>query len=63
MPTATASSFVPLVTEQPNGYDGRVQSGTEAGASGDSTANSITLSTGGMVAIIIVVVVAAIIGG
>ncbi|CEJ91064.1 hypothetical protein VHEMI06802 [[Torrubiella] hemipterigena] len=64
MPSATVSSYTPLVTEQPNGYDGRNQgqSGTEAGASGDSSANSISLSTGGMIAIIVVVVIVAIIG-
>lgn len=39
-----------------------VDSGTEAGASGDSSKNSISLSTGGMVAIIVVVVVVTLIG-
>lgn len=38
------------------------QSGSDAGASGDSSKNSISLSTGGMIAIIVVVVVVTIIG-
>lgn len=64
MATSTSSGFVPLVTEQPNGYDGRTQgqSGTEAGASGDSS-SAMTLSSGGLIAIIIVVVVVSIVGG
>lgn len=37
-------------------------SGTDAGAAGDSSKNSISLSTGGMVAIIVVVVVVTLIG-
>lgn len=59
------SSYVPLATEQANGFDGSSssQSGTDIGASGDSSANSINLSTGAMIAIIIVVVAVALIGG
>lgn len=37
-------------------------SGTEAGAAGDSSKNSISLSTGGMIAIIVVVVVVTLVG-
>jgi hypothetical protein len=37
--------------------------GTEAGASGDSSKNSMSISTGGLIAIIVVVVVVTIIGG
>lgn len=63
MPSTTSSSYVPLATEQPNGYDGNGGlSGTDIGASGNSS-SAITLSTGGMVAIIVVVVVVSIIGG
>ncbi|KAM3458033.1 hypothetical protein MY3296_000683 [Beauveria thailandica] len=61
----TAASF-PLptnsYTDAGEGVAPGVDSGTEAGAAGDSSKNSITLSTGGMIAIIIVVVVVVIIG-
>lgn len=59
------SSYVPLATEQANGFDGSTssQSGTDIGAAGDSSANAINLSTGAMIAIIIVVVVVALVGG
>lgn len=39
-----------------------VGTGTEAGASGDSSKNSMSISTGGLIAIIVVVVVVTIIG-
>ncbi|KAK0382751.1 hypothetical protein NLU13_9847 [Sarocladium strictum] len=39
-----------------------VGTGTDAGASGDSSANSVDLSTGGLVAIIVVVVAVVILG-
>lgn len=37
-------------------------SGTEAGAAGDSSSNSVSISQGGMIAIIVVVVVVSLIG-
>lgn len=40
-----------------------VGTGSDAGASGDSSANSVDLSTGGLIAIIVVVVVVVIFGG
>lgn len=40
-----------------------VGTGDDAGASGDSSANSITISTGGLIAIIVVVIAVAIAGG
>lgn len=39
-----------------------VGEGNDAGAAGDSSANSITISTGGMVAIIIVVAIVTLVG-
>ncbi len=39
-----------------------VGTGTEAGASGDSSQNSMSISTGGLIAIIVVVVVVTIMG-
>ncbi|KAM3509572.1 hypothetical protein MY11210_006262 [Beauveria gryllotalpidicola] len=61
----TAASFPTprnSYTDAGDGVAPGVDSGTEAGAAGDSSKNSITLSTGGMIAIIIVVVVVVIIG-
>ncbi|KAF1733070.1 hypothetical protein CRV24_006967 [Beauveria bassiana] len=61
----TAASFLlptKSYTNAGRGVAPGVDSGTEAGAAGDSSKNSITLSTGGMIAIIIVVVVVVIIG-
>ncbi|OAQ99558.1 hypothetical protein LLEC1_01322 [Akanthomyces lecanii] len=63
MSSTTASFPTPTnhYTDAGDGSSG-TQSGTDAGASGDSSKNSITLSTGGMIAIIVVVVVIALIG-
>ncbi|KAF3071694.1 hypothetical protein TsFJ059_004023 [Trichoderma semiorbis] len=59
------SAYFPLATDDSwQGQSGSItaQDGTDAGAAGDSSANSITLSTGALVAIIIVVVVVILIG-
>lgn len=57
---ATSTAPFPLATEV---YDEDApQSGTDAGASGDSSKNSISISTGGMVAIIVVVVAVCLLG-
>jgi hypothetical protein len=59
------SAYFPLATDDSwQGASGSItdQDGTAAGAAGDSSANSITLSTGALVAIIIVVVVVILIG-
>jgi hypothetical protein len=40
-----------------------VGTGSDAGASGDSSANSVELSTGGLIAIIVVVIAVVILGG
>ncbi|KAL7951784.1 hypothetical protein V8C42DRAFT_305216 [Trichoderma barbatum] len=59
------SAYFPLATDDSwQGDSGSIitQDGNEAGASGDSSANSITLSTGALVAIVIVVVVVILIG-
>lgn len=60
------SAYFPLATDNSwQGQSGSItpQDGTDAGAAGDSSANSITLSTGALVAIIVVVVVVILIGG
>ncbi|KAJ6788516.1 hypothetical protein PWT90_01630 [Aphanocladium album] len=49
-------------TDAGDGLAPGVESGSDAGAAGDSSKNSITLSTGGMIAIIVVVVVVTLIG-
>ncbi|OAA70484.1 hypothetical protein ISF_02458 [Cordyceps fumosorosea ARSEF 2679] len=60
---STTSAHFPLPTNEfTDAGEGPVDSGTEAGAAGDSSKNSINLSTGGMIAIIIVVVVVVIVG-
>ncbi|KAM0480820.1 hypothetical protein ACHAPX_003707 [Trichoderma viride] len=59
------SAYFPLATDNSwQGQSGSItpQDGTDAGAAGDSSANSITLSTGALVAIIVVVVVVILIG-
>ena len=59
------SAYFPLATDDSwQGASGSITDpdGTEAGAAGDSSAYSITLSTGALVAIIIVVVVVILIG-
>lgn len=60
--TETENPF-PLASEKPYGTDAPTLDGTEAGASGDSSGNSISISTGGMIAIIVVVVVVILLGG
>lgn len=63
--SSTSASFPTPTNHYTDAGDGTsdTQSGTDAGASGDSSKNSITLSTGGIIAIIVVVVVIALIGG
>lgn len=66
MATQTSNDF-PLATDDPNGGDaGSVQApgygvGDAGGASGKSS--GLSLSTGGLVAIIVVVVLVSIVGG
>jgi hypothetical protein len=57
----TTNAF-PLASEKPYGTDAPVTNGNDEGASGDSSGNSVTLSTGGMVAIIVVLVLVIILG-
>lgn len=61
--SSTTDPF-PLASEKPYGDDSApdVDAGTEAGASGDSSSNSVSISQGGMIAIIVVVVVVSLIG-
>lgn len=61
--SATTDPF-PLASEKPYGDDSApdVDAGTEAGASGDSSSNSVSISQGGMIAIIVVVVFVSLIG-
>ncbi|KAH6982149.1 hypothetical protein BKA56DRAFT_672908 [Ilyonectria sp. MPI-CAGE-AT-0026] len=61
MASATSHSF-PLASEKPYGNDTADLDGTDAGASGDSTGNSVSISNGGMIAIIVVVVVVLLVG-
>ena len=60
---ATTTNTFPLPTvSQPDigtGYDG----GDDIGNGGDSSVNSMNISTGGLVAIVVIVVIVAIIGG
>jgi hypothetical protein len=63
--TSTMSSTenpFPLASESYHDSAPSTDSGTEAGASGDSSGNSVSISQGGMIAIIVVVVVVSIIG-
>ncbi|ATY66571.1 hypothetical protein A9K55_000608 [Cordyceps militaris] len=63
--SATTGTFPTPTNHYTDAGDGGapgVDAGTEAGAAGDSSKNSINLSTGGMIAIIVVVVVVVIIG-
>ena len=68
MTTSTGASF-PLATDTVLHGDAGgttapgVGIGDDAGASGDSYANSVSLSTGGIIAIVVVVVVVSILGG
>ncbi|TQV97681.1 hypothetical protein IF1G_03424 [Cordyceps javanica] len=64
MSTTSASFPTPTnsYTDAGDGLGSGVESGTEAGAAGDSSKNSISLSTGGMIAIIVVVAVVVLIG-
>ncbi|KAH6894258.1 hypothetical protein B0T10DRAFT_246254 [Thelonectria olida] len=57
----TTNAF-PLASEKPYGTDAPVTNGNDEGASGDSSGNSVTLSTGGMIAIIVVLVLVIILG-
>ncbi|KAM0248277.1 hypothetical protein ACHAQJ_009518 [Trichoderma viride] len=62
---SATSAYFPLATDNSwQGQSGSItpQDGTDAGAAGDSSANSITLSTGALVAIIVVVVAVILIG-
>ncbi|KAH6605734.1 hypothetical protein Trco_004887 [Trichoderma cornu-damae] len=62
---SATSAYFPLATDNSwQGQSGSITApdGTDAGAAGDSSANSITLSTGALVAIIVVVVVVILIG-
>ncbi|KAM5346689.1 hypothetical protein ACJ41O_009694 [Fusarium nematophilum] len=62
MSTTVINDF-PLASEKPYGDDSAPDlDGTEAGASGDSSGNSVSISQGGMIAIIVVVVVVSILG-
>lgn len=57
----TSDAF-PLASEKPYGTDAPTADGNAEGASGDSSGNSVNLSTGGMVAIIVVLVLVIILG-
>ncbi|KAI5464702.1 hypothetical protein BGZ63DRAFT_421706 [Mariannaea sp. PMI_226] len=59
---STTTNAFPLASDQPYGSDAPVLDGNDAGASGNSSENSVNLSTGGMVAIIVVLVVVLILG-
>jgi hypothetical protein len=59
--SSTENPF-PLASESYHDSAPSTDSGTEAGASGDSSGNSVSISQGGMIAIIVVVVVVSIIG-
>lgn len=61
---STTTDPFPLASEKPYGDDSApdVDAGTEAGASGDSSSNSVSISQGGMIAIIVVVVFVSLIG-
>ncbi|KAF5021077.1 hypothetical protein F66182_6910 [Fusarium sp. NRRL 66182] len=59
--SSTANPF-PLASEYYEDTAPNADAGTEAGASGDSSGNSVSLSQGGMIAIIVVVVVVSLIG-
>ncbi|KAH7157821.1 hypothetical protein B0J13DRAFT_181792 [Dactylonectria estremocensis] len=59
--SSTSHSF-PLATEKPYGNDTADLDGTDAGASGDSSGNSVSISEGGLIAIIVVVVVVLLVG-
>lgn len=65
--SATTGAAFPGSTSASGGEDiytaPGVGTGSEAGASGDSSANSVSISQGGIVAIIVVVVVVSVIGG
>ncbi|KAF4460445.1 hypothetical protein FALBO_12768 [Fusarium albosuccineum] len=62
MASASSNPF-PLASEKPYGDDDAPGlTGEDAGASGDSSGNSVSISQGGMIAIIVVVVVVSIIG-
>ncbi|KAJ9420689.1 hypothetical protein QL093DRAFT_2338310 [Fusarium oxysporum] len=59
--SSTSNPF-PLASESYDDSAPSADSGTEAGAAGDSTGNSVSISQGGMIAIIVVVVVVSLIG-
>ncbi|KAK7422268.1 hypothetical protein QQZ08_009574 [Neonectria magnoliae] len=59
--SSTTHSF-PLASEKPYGDDTADLDGSDAGASGDSSGNSVSISEGGMIAIIVVVVFVLVVG-
>ncbi|KAF7545446.1 hypothetical protein G7Z17_g9164 [Cylindrodendrum hubeiense] len=59
---ASTTNAFPLATEKPYGNDTANWDGSDEGASGDSSGNSVSISNGGMIAIIVVVVVVLLIG-
>ncbi|KAF4970461.1 hypothetical protein FSARC_2539 [Fusarium sarcochroum] len=59
--SSTSNPF-PLASESYDDSAPSANSGTEAGAAGDSSGNSVSISQGGMIAIIVVVVVVSLIG-
>lgn len=59
--SSTSNPF-PLASESYDDSAPSADSGTEAGAAGDSSGNSVSISQGGMIAIIVVVVVVSLIG-
>ncbi|CAM1501999.1 Fc.00g039830.m01.CDS01 [Cosmosporella sp. VM-42] len=61
MSTSTGNPF-PLASEKPYGDDSAPEVDSDAGASGDSSGNSVSISQGGMIAIIVVVVVVVLLG-
>ena len=62
MSTATGNPL-PIASEKPYGDDSAPEVDSDAGASGDSSGNSVNISQGGIIAIIVVVVVVVILGG
>ena len=59
---SSTSNPCPLASESYDDSAPSADSGTEAGAAGDSSGNSVSISQGGMIAIIVVVVVVSLIG-
>ncbi|KAJ4263869.1 hypothetical protein NW762_005906 [Fusarium torreyae] len=59
--SSTSNPF-PLASESYDDSAPSANSGTEAGAAGDSSGNSVSISQGGMIAIIVVVVAVSLIG-